>query len=378
MKRILAHMHHAYSKLKKTIGIIAWLTAIPRIPDKSNNEDRRMLMIYDLSSQPFNIGDFLILQEVSFAQCKRFNLSSVDVAIVYEPKHPGLAIPEFSSITEDNVLYHLSSILPVAQVNQNLGSLFIFNSHLQLERYITENAATYQMWPSALQYVSKEYSYYRALNDVLYDYFKDYVNIPHLRCRQFLVEWASEFYRNNLCSCIPVTVNLRNNKLFGTHRNSIMDCWLNFFKHCSGRYPVKFIVICALHEIDERMRHLDNVIIAKDFHTSIEHDLTLISTSAIHMGASSGPFSMAWFGDKPYLMFNWSADPKDYKCLIEDNGFYRFIFSAPFQRMTKEPETTELLIKEFGAIWGSIDHSKYEINNYSASNIQKEPLTWLR
>lgn len=378
MKRVLAYFHYGYLKTKKIIGIISWLLSITGIPNKGNNKDRRLLMIYDLSSQYFNIGDFLILQEVSLVQCNRFNLRLVDIAIVYEPKHPALAIPAFSSITEDNVLYHLASILPVAQINQNLGSLFIFNSHLQLERYITDNTETYQIWPGGLQYKRKEYLYFTALNDALYDYFKDYGNIPYLRCRQFLVEWASEFYRNNLCSCIPITVNLRNNKLFSTHRNSIMDCWLNFFKYCSGRYPVKFIIVCALHEIDERMRHLDNVIIAKDFHTGIEQDLALISTSAMHMGASSGPFSMAWFGDKPYLMFNWDADPKDYKCLIEDDGFYRFIFSTPFQRMTKEPETTELLIKEFSASWDSIDHSKYKINDYLTSNIQKETLTWLR
>ena len=51
------------------------------------------------------------------------------------------------------------------------------------------------------------------------------------------------------------------------------------------------------------------MIVAKDHHTVVAEDLALISTSAIHMGASSGPASMAWFNDKPYLVVNIVCDP---------------------------------------------------------------------
>lgn len=362
---------------KQIFGLIAWLSDLQVRLTRATAE-RRLLMIYDLSSQPVSIGDFLFFQEASLVLGKRLGLDTTDIALVYEPKQPTLSIPEFSTITEENILYHLASILPVAQVNQTLGSLFIFNSHLHLESFIADNEQRYQVWPPLSIYANKDYLYYIELNNLLYDYYRDNGNIPYLQCRKFLLEWAAGFYEQHAASCVPVTVNLRNNKLFSTERNSLMDIWLEFFRDCRNCYPVKFIIVSTFAEVDERIRELDNVVIAKDHHTNVEQDLTLIATSAMHFGVPSGPFCMAFFGDKPYLMVHWNNDPSDYRGLIQEEGFFRFCFATPLQRITKEPETGELLKKEFAVMWGSTDISQYCVNQIPAAPSQKPPLSWMR
>ncbi len=361
------------TRIKRLAAITAWIMSRSFFYGKGTNE-RRVLLVYDLSSQPFSIGDFIVAQIASIAECQKLKLRLADIAIVYEKTGSS---KEFSSITNDDVLYYLASILPVVQINQNVGSVFIFNSHDQLEKYILENVNTYHIWPNLFQYAGGDYLHIEGFNNILYNYFEEYGEIPHFQCRQFLIEWAEKFYQNNVGSCIPVTLNLRNNKLFGTNRNSKIECWLELFKFCENKYPVKFIIIGGINEVDYRMREFKNVLIAKDFHTGIEQDLALINLSAFHMGASSGPSAMAIFGVKPYLSFSWDADPKRYKGVIESNGYYSFTWSAPLQRMSKESEKTEILIEEFKTIWKSIDTKKY-LKDDNIDLKKEKIITWLR
>jgi hypothetical protein len=359
------------SKSNRLFRIINWFLAI-----KNRSIDKRVIVIFDLSSQPFNIGDFILIQEVALVLCNKYKTNFADIAIIHDTKLPASS-KEFTSISEDNILYHLASILPVAQINQNLGSIFIFNSHKQFDIHVLTNKNNYIVWPSLIRYVTKDYLYYLALNKQILPFFKQNKTIPFFKCRDFLNTWAQNFYSNNLEFEIPVTINLRKNELFGTHRNSDMDAWLKFFENCIGKYNAKFIIIGSKGEVDVRMRNLKNVIIAKDFNTGIEQDLALVNTSAFHMGASSGPISMAWFCGKPYLMFSWDGHIDEYDDLVrEPNDFYRFGFSSELQKMTKKRETPDLLDKEFKNIW-----LKLNLNNYSREVLKDKNninITWLR
>jgi hypothetical protein len=296
---------------------------------------------------------------------------------VYDPQSPTCADPVFASITPENVMYHLASVLPVAQANQYLGSMFVFNSHAHLRRFVRDNADLYQIWPSNWP-LESEYLYYPIMNDVLYHYHNEHKTIPRLSCRPFLVNWAKTFYDEHATSYIPITVQIRNNPLISTVRNSRLDCWLEFFRYCEDRYPVRFIIVCALSEVDERLRHCRNVIVAKDHGTTIEQDLALISTAAIHMGASSGPGILAVFNSRPYLMFSTTMIPHLYRGLIEEDGFLRFCFSHPLQRHSGEPETTDLLIKEFARMWAAIECGHTVPAATRDGGSERETLTWLR
>jgi hypothetical protein len=341
-----------------------------------------LLIIYDTYSQPFNIGDILILQEGALVLREKHKIDVVDFAMVYDPERPAASAPVFSSITESNALYHLASILPVAQVNQHLGSLFLFNTHQNLQRFIVDNTDYYEIWPSGWRSGSQEYLYYAVFNDLLYEHYKKHGSIPHLTCRQYLAAWAQGFYRRHVQPSVPVTVNVRNNAAFHTHRNLHLESWLEFFRHCESRYQARFVIICARSEIDERLRECPNVILAKDHHTGVEQDLALIHASAIHMGASSGPASMAWFGNKPYLMVNTVYGPRYFAhpgmIRQEEDNIQRFWFANPLQRIAGGVETTQLLVREFATMWAAVDLERWRSPEGGDENRETEISTWLR
>jgi hypothetical protein len=350
---------------------------LPVSPDK-----KRLLLIYDTSKQPFSIGDILTMQAVSLATRKKYNVDKIDFAIIFDPNDPASTDSAFDSITSENVLYHLSSVLPVAQANQHLGSLFIFDSYLHLQRYVADCVDLYHLWPSRWKYAVGDYLFYDAFDEVFYDYFKTHGSIVQLTCRPFLVEWARAFYHDHLSQLVPVTVNIRNNKLFQTHRNSILEVWLQFFEYCESRYPVKFIIICSWNEIDERLRGCSNVLLAKDHRTGIEQDLALIHTSAIHMGVGSGPYMMAIFNSKPYFIANNSQGLDNFKSpdmIVEiEPGIQQFCFSGPLQRMSNGVETVDLLITEFARMWQAVDLKHWQSHKNIESKYGSKIETWLR
>lgn len=372
-----------YRPARRVARFLVWIfPSLSRLILPTASSERRLLVIYDTTSQPFNIGDILLLQEGSLVLREKLHLDLVDFALVYDPKHPASSDPVFSNITDANALYHLASILPVAQVNQYLGSLFLFNSHRNLQRFIADSADIYHVWPSAWKFASREYLYYEVFNNLLYNHYKEHGSVPHLSCRQFLVDWAQGFYQKQVYPQVPITVNMRNNKAFHAHRNLRLDCWLEFFKNCETRYPAKFVIICARSEIDDRLRECPNVIIAKDFHTGIEQDLALIHASAIHMGAGSGPVSMAWFSDKPYLMVNTVYGPEYFAhpemIRQEEENVQRFWFASPLQRITGGIETTELLINKFAQMWASVETQCWRSRANLEEHSECEVPTWLR
>ncbi len=322
--------------------------------------EKRLLVIYDLSSQPFSIGDILVMHAGSLVLMKEYGLNTIDFALVYDPKNPAMRHPAFSYITEKNYTYHLTSIYPVVQINPHLGSIFIFNSHKQLLRFVEKNRGGYQVWPPISKLAQKKYLYYEILNDLIYGYYKKNKTIPHLSCREFLLEWAQLFFKKNVYPSVPVTVQIRNNKKYGFDRNMDVECWRNFFMHCEKYYPVKFVIICSLSEVDVRLRQCPNVIIAKDHQTGIEQDLALICEAPIYMGASSGPGTMAVCNKKPYLFVKSDLNPDLYQDMIQEGKFLRFGFANPLQRYARGPETVELLMEEFSRIWSGAGMSDWK------------------
>jgi hypothetical protein len=364
----------AYHRTKEFLGIMRWA-----ISNKPVAQEKRLLMVYDLSSQPFSIGDILVLQEASLVLREQHALDLVDFALVYNPKHPAVNDPAFASITEQNVLYHLATILPVAQVNPYLGSLLLFNSHRHLIRFIADNADRYYIWPPTGKFIAREYLYYTIFNEIIYNYYNEQGRIPYLSCRQNLMDWAYTFYRERVYPHTPVTVNIRNNRFFHTERNSKLEAWIEFFQYCETRYPIKFIIICAKNEIDERMSQCSNVIVAKAHDTDVEQDLALIATSAIHLGASSGPATMALFSSKPYLSVNTTMILPLYRGVIQHGNFLHFYFAGPLQQLTFGAETTDLLVTEFQKIWSVLQKTDWWAERKASPDESERPLlSWLR
>ncbi len=338
---------------------------------------RRLLMVYDLTTQPYSIGDILLFQEASLVLREQHSLDLVDFALADDPSLPR-ADPSLAGINGANNLLFLAGVLQAAQVNPHLGSLLYFDSHLGLKRYIMDNADICFVWPPGENFCSREYLYYRILNELFFEWHSSHGALPVLSGRKVLVDWARNFNHDHVYPLVPVTVQLRNNKQFHQERNLDPGVWNEFFDHCSGRYPAKFVILCAPGEIDARFRDCANVVIAKDYHTSIEQDLALVQAAEIHIGTSSGPGTMAWFNTKPYFMVRSMIQEHLYRGMIREDGFLRFFWSSPLQRFTNSGESVELLMSEFSRMWESAALDTWTPWEAMGPGKDKEPLTWLR
>lgn len=347
----------------------AWV--LPRSPEG----ERRLLVVYDLAYQPYSIGDIIHVQEAALALREMHDAGMIDFAMVYDHRDPSPVDEAYAGINRDNVHHYLSSLLPVLQVNAYLGSVLIFNSHEQLEKYVSDNKKRYVVWPSAGKYASGLYLNYLIFNEVLYGYYQNHGSIPSLTCRPFLREAAVSFFYRHVWPDIPVTVQMRNNPSYGTHRNAHMESWIEFFNGCRGRYPVKFVVICSLSEVDDRLRDCSNVIIAKDQHTNIELELAMIHEAAMHMGSSSGMATMAEFNNKPYFIVNTDINLERYKGMIREDHFVRFFFASPFQRFAFGQETPELLAEQFERMMSTINTGKWWSPETIAKHKERNTLT---
>jgi len=372
--------------IRRLLWFFMWVT--PRVshlvmPNAAGRQ--RVLLIYDTSTQPFSVGDILICQEAALVLCEKYKLNVVDFVILFDPVSPGASNPVFAkAITKGSVMYHLASLLPLIQVNQNLGSFFVLNSREQLVRLIADNADQYVVWPEGWRVAIHEYLNPLVFNKLLVEYYDQHGSIPHLSCSRLLMDWAAQFYRRHVTPQVAVTVNLRNNPAWDTHRNSQIDSWLALFSYCERRYPVKFVILCARAEIDARLRQCSNVLLAKDHDSTIEQDLALLQMSAMHMGAGSGPVSMAWFGAKPYLMIDNAAImdgdfyKHDHMVVHVENNVRRFWFATEDQRIHVGIETEELLIREFERMFQVLDVQAWQHSINTAPELGDQLNSWLR
>lgn len=340
--------------LQRVFGVFRWTASATRATVSAGARERRLLIVYDFSSQPFSVGDILVLQQASLVLRELHGLDVVDFAMVYDPRKPVVSHPAYSHIRPDDFLFHLSSVLPAAQVNPHLGSLHLFDSHARLESFIARNSDAYHVWPSMGLYAAREYLFYHCFNDLFHRYFEERGMMPNLASRPAARDWAEHFIKVHATPGATASVQLRRNALVPA-RDAKNDDWLEFLTYCAEKYPVKFIVVGTASEIDPRLRVLPNVVIAKDHFTNLEQDLALIEAADFHMGTASGPGTIAQFNRKPYCIFSWKTNPSLFKGLTRDGHRLRFSFSAEFQSWITEEETASSLRSEFERIWAHLE-----------------------
>jgi hypothetical protein len=357
-------IRHNYLKVVIFLKWIVGLFTLFKIKGKD-----RLLFIYDLTFQPFSIGDFIIANAASLALSELENINEVDILVIFD-KNNLTKTKEFSHINSDNIYFNISSLLPIAQINQHFSNLLVFDNRFQADKFILDNIQYYKVYPNIKSYGMGTYYYWDAINTLFPEYFKSKGHLPYFICRNYLNSWVKHFFSENMGGNLSVTINLRNNKNHGQNRNSNLDEWFKFFVYCNGRYNVKFIIICSINEVDVRLRQCPNLLVAKDFHTFIEHDLALINNSNFHMGTASGPVSMAWFGKNPYIMFNFERDHlKLYSSIIEKENYLSFSFANPLQLMTLKEETFDNLLFEFLHIYNKIDQSNLPFSNEANAEV---------
>lgn len=331
-------------------------------PCPGGAQERRLLLVIDFAVQPYNLGDLIIYQAAAEALRELCGVAKTDVCLISDP---GIA-PSDDNIRKfvnpGNRYYHLFSIVPVIQTNPHLGSLLLFDSRQSAREHIQKNITRYFVWPRMETLDSPEYLFYPSFH-LLRDFHHRFGRLPVPYFTADQLDWYRQFIGESVGSNLPVTVNLRNNRIFHNHRNSDLNEWLAFFNHCNGRYPVTFVIACSADEVDPRFRSCANVVVAKDYHTTLIQDLTLIRFSAFHMGASSGPAALTLFTGKPYLVVNCDMLPHIqlyHGALVKGSEkFLRFSFAGNLQKYSVGRENRIFLIREFDSMYRAVDRAKW-------------------
>lgn len=329
------------------------------------NQEKRILIIYDFSVQPLAVGDILYFQIASLILKEKLQTGKIDFAFVFDPKIP-IGVSHFEHIKPEDFLSNFLSFFPTVLINPHIGSLMVFNSRTDLAQYINKFKEEYEIWPAEWLSGRAKYMFYE-INSLIVDFIATGEKLPLLECHQTLTNWSLEFYKKYLYPYVPISVQLRNNRHIDPSRNNNPETWRAFFTYCEKRYPVKFIIIGNADEIDDRIKNLPNVIIAKDYQTRIDQDLALIQLSAFHMGANSGPIVKAIFYNKPYF-FSRIPISQMYpeKMYRMDGDYFSFTFGNDQQKGYVGIETTEILINEFERMWEVI-----EVDNWWKNECKK-------
>lgn len=363
--------------LLRYIKILRFLAA--KDDAESPSKQKRLLAVYDLSVQPYSIGDLIVFLEGSLLFSSLRGADKIDLCFISDRERPCVE-PKFNkTINSNNRLYYLLRLMPLVQINERIGSIFVFDSYQGLRQFVSNNMDKYFLWPTIEQLENREYNYYDIFYK-LHEYYMKHKAIPQFSFNKTLTEWSELFFQKNVFPDLPVTINVRNNREYDHHRNSDIGALVDFFQYCNNKYAVKFIIICSYSEIDDRLRMCPNVIIAKDFNTGVEHDLAIIYHSAFHLGVSSGIGAVSVVGNKPYSFFksDMLINLNSYKGALihESDGSLRFSFASRLQRFLAEKDSQEMLIKEFERIWLSRDWSKW--GNSNKDDIGEDiTLTWL-
>ena len=305
----------------------------------------RILAVYDFRTHPYAVGELLWFQEMTLVLRLEHQVDKIDIVWLCDQENPA---SKGRGMTRENYYYHLSTLLPLAHINPHLGTFLLMDSPKVLEEYLANNGHRYRHTePNFREYAGGHRSY-QDWHKKIEDFYTNTGSVPSLSCKPSMLLWAKSFIAKEIRPAVPVAVLIRRS-LQSTRRNAHIESWLEFFEHCKNRYDVKFIVIGTRDEIDPRFRSLGNVVCAKDFGTTVEQDLALVQVSLMYLGNTSGPGVMSVFSDRPYRIFNYR--PSHTKLPFGS----QFSHATAHQKLVWEPETTELLIKEFTSILEQVD-----------------------
>lgn len=105
------------------------------------------------------------------------------------------------------------------------------------------------------------------------------------------------------------------------------------------------------------MRNLDHVVLIKDHHTNICHDLALLQAARLHMGASSGPATILYFSDQPYALFGFdnSRSLDQYSgSIYADGDVCRTSFGTRQQLLHVGKENVPVLMQTLSEMFSSL------------------------
>jgi len=332
------------------------------------NKGKRILGIWDFKALPWSIGDPLVfIENLSIMKIKN-NAEAVDICVVYDRDYPvgnrGRSVfnKDLTSITSENAQDYMLEFLPLFSTCPYLGSVFQFNSREEFHRFLKTNISRYDVFPSLDKHLAEAYNYLGcpAILSPMQEFYNRHGYIPYLRIGDRDKSWAQWLYMKYLPEgIVPVTLSLKQTS-HCVECNADPHTWLAFIDRCKLDFPeVVFVVVGLREEIFPGLRERANVIIAKDFGTSVIEDLALIRSSLLYMATSSGVNIIAMFSDLPYLIFQMEVS-NYLRHGLKPLDKFSFVLDTQKIFSTETKVTPEVLFSEFKQIYSKLDKAQWK------------------
>lgn len=341
---------------------------------------KRILGIWDYSCMPIAIGDLLLFVQALSVVKLQYNAEAVDIAIIYDKDRP--CKTRLSNLNNENAQDYFIEFLPLFSTSPYLGSIFQFNDRNEFNDFFNKNVARYITYPSLNRYLGETFNYGKGdyeIKVLLDDFYKNNKHMPKLRIGERDMMWAYDFFMKNLpANKVPVVLSLKNT-FHSQHRNADPAIWLPFIKRCEHEYPeVMFIQIGLRGEEFCAIRKCKNVIIAKDFCSSLLEDFALMRASVLYLGTTSGVTKVAEYSDLPFLIFRMEAHIMKRLRLRNGEGH---VFSTKQQKFydSNFKMSPEILFNEFEKVYQQIDLNNWRKNALTRGSFKhSHPSTQLK
>ncbi len=333
-----------------------------------------ILGVWDYKVIPWSVGDFLVFIETLSVLKLKHEADKVDVCVICDCEKPA-GNRGYTNINPTNFRYYLFNLLPIINTSPYLGSVFQFDSRSEFYCFLKQNINRYQIYPPISAQLKESFNFYggATLREIR-DFYNERGFIPYLAINDYHLGWAYNLYRTQAKGLLPVVVCLRN-RPDSPHRNADKDVWLSFFDLCKSTFPeVVFVIIGMREEIFKEFRDRSNVIVAKDYGSTLVDDFALIRTSLLFMSVNTGGSTIANFSDVPYLIFGMSLEWREQMGLKPDSSWE---FATQDQKIFYSSFiiTPHSLLKEFSNLYCVLDiqnwHNKalaYKSPLYSAAS----------
>ena len=322
----------------------------------SRKAKRIILGVWDYKTVPFSVGDLLVFIETLSVLKLKHGVDKVDVCVVCDSENPG-GNRNYQDINPGNFRYHLFNLLPAISTSPYLGSVFQFESRAEFYSFLRQNRNKYEIYPPINQQLAETYNFYgHATLKEIQDFYREHAFIPYLTIDEYHLSWAYNFYETRAKGVLPIVVSLRWHPHATILRNAERDVWLDFFDRCQSTFPdIIFVVVGTREEAFEELRRRRNVIVAKDYGSTLLDDLALIKTSLLYMGMESGISIIAVFSDTPYLFFGREEVARE-ALKLEPGANWEF--ATQYQKVFYADSftvTPDSLLREFSNLYHQLD-----------------------
>jgi hypothetical protein len=311
---------------------------------------KKTLIVVGLSDESYRLDERLALLLSSLAICEVDEFAKVDFCFVKQENASWLGASEAAS---NSVWADTLDLMRLTQFLPQLGSLMAFGSTSDFERFRLQQGSSYQIWSAST--VTRQELTLNSLN-LCASQFRKTGRFPTLQSRLADKRWATTFLHQVATNEIPITVCIDDHFL----EKGRLQLWIDLFAYCSGKYPIRFLVLPTARDVETALRPLTNLVFCRDHNVNLHQEFALIDAAAAYLGGPDPRSLMAVCGRAPYMLVDWPSRLLGSATEPGQNaGTYRYSWAAAKQQLIPEALMISAIAGPFEQVTAGISAAEW-------------------